>query len=314
MNWAIKYRPTQYNQLALKPETKKIIDKIISEGEMGNFLFTSPEPGVGKTSLARILPELLNYDILFINASENGNMDLIKGEIKDFMNFSSFPKKGKVIILDEADEISVKAQASLRGIIEDIKSKKINFIFTCNNKSKIINPISESRLFEINFSLPPISNSEEFKNNIFVPIFNFLSYILKEEKVTFNSKDLMDFIKSKYQIQRDVRYIVNQLQYSVFNKEFKLDIKMKIDSNIFINDIKLKDDFEIYEFSEKEYKNANFYIIQLEKEIKSNLRVHFREILFLINEFQINQSKNLYLEKVNFSVFLIKLKDILKKD
>ena len=113
--WISKYRPDSFDSIVLADETKKILLKWKKDGEFPNLLLCS-RPGMGKTSLSHIIAKEFDCDKLYINASDEGNVDTIRNKVKDFSITASFNGKMKIVILDEADGFSnIQSQKILRG-------------------------------------------------------------------------------------------------------------------------------------------------------------------------------------------------------
>lgn len=299
MNWSLEYQPTDYNQLALSPSNRKLFDNIIKEKKMGDFLFHSPQVGCGKSSMARILPKILNLDALFINASKDGNMDTIRNDIDRFMDYKSFGYDGKVIILDEAELISKKAQGSLRGILEDTnRGEKINFIFTTNNKSGIIEAISDSRILDIDFSLPSFNKKDKiFIDSVFIPILNYLESILNDNNIEYDSRDLMLLIRDEYP---NIRKMVIIMEYSIFKGKFEpLNRIKKLDNEELINLIKSKDKKNIYNFL-KDYYNIDNFVSYLSQNLEILYEVNkFDKAIEILNRYQKTKSYGVKFDNIN---------------
>lgn len=309
MNWAVKYRPTEYELLALSPHIRKIFDEIIKTKHMGDFLFYSPMVGCGKTTLAKILPNLLDYEELFINASKEGNMDTIRNKIDRFMEYGSMGYSGKLIILDEADKLTQQAQGSLRGILEEERYQELNFIFTTNDKSKIIDSISNSRLLPLDFSLPPFDkNNEEFIESIFKPIVKYLELILKENNIKYDIKDVMTLVKKEYP---GIRRMVVVMEFSIYNGKFDLNYERQtLNEEDCLNLIKSKDKKEIYLYSQK-IDNLNFFISYIENNLIEIFDIEdIGKAIELINEYQNKNSNGLMFPKINSLNLLYKLSDL----
>lgn len=310
MNWAVKYRPQNYEQLALNPHIKAIFDNIIKNQEMGDFLFYSPDPGCGKTSLAKMLPNLLNLESIFINASKNGNMDTIRNQIEEFMDYGSVDADGKMVILDEAERISMAAQESLRGILEEEKFDKLFFVFTVNDKNKLIKPISDSRLMALDFTLPNFDpKNEDFINSVFTPIVKYLETILQINKVEYDKKDLMTFIKREYP---GIRRMVVKMQFSIFNNKFQPNLYgsngIILNEENLLNIIKNESDDKIYQAIQK-YNDGEFLISFVNDKLLDLVEIEsISRIIELFNEYQTKQSLNLQFNKINFLDLAYKMK------
>jgi len=196
-----KYRPKCIDDLILPKNYRDLFEKIVKEKELPNLLL-SGSAGLGKSSLCYALANELDCDLLFINASLETGIDILRSKVLQFASTSSFRDGKKLVVLDEADRISANAADSIKGIIE-LTEANCRFILTTNNLSKIIDPI-KSRTQLIDFSFVQ-SNQKE----IIVQYFKRCQFILDNEKIKYDKKVLADFIQKVYP---DFRKIINELQ------------------------------------------------------------------------------------------------------
>ena len=200
--WVEKYRPQQIADCILSDELKQTFEKIVASGDLPNMLF-SGTAGTGKTTVAKALCNQLNLDWIIINGSEDGNIDTLRGKIKQFASTVSLQGGVKVVILDEADYLNAQStQPALRGFIEEFSSN-CRFILTRNFKNRIIEPLhSRCGVYEFNTS----------KKNTAVlmqQMFDRACTILDSEGVEYDKKDLLPII-SKF--GPDWRRCLNELQ------------------------------------------------------------------------------------------------------
>jgi DNA polymerase III delta prime subunit len=148
--WVEKYRPAKIDECILDSSLKSTFNQMIKSGELPNMMFTGTA-GVGKTTVARALCNELGLDHIIINGSEDGNIDTLRGKIKQFASTVSLQGGYKVVILDEADYLNPQStQPALRGFIEEF-SNNCRFILTCNFKNRIIEPLhSRCSVYEFN--------------------------------------------------------------------------------------------------------------------------------------------------------------------
>ena len=148
--WVEKYRPKTISETILPTALKKTLQNMVDTGELQNMLFTGTA-GLGKTTAAKALCNELGLDYIVINGSEEGNIDTLRGKIKQFASTVSFAGGYKVVILDEADYMNAQStQPALRGFIEQF-SDNCRFILTCNFKNRIIEPLhSRCGVYEFN--------------------------------------------------------------------------------------------------------------------------------------------------------------------
>ena len=133
-----KYRPSKLENYVGNETIKKSISKYLEQNDIQNLIFYGPA-GTGKTTLAKIIVKNLDCDHLYINASDERGIETIRDKVQGFASVASF-KPLKVVILDEADFLTIQAQASLRNIIETF-SRTTRFIMTCNFVERIIDPL-----------------------------------------------------------------------------------------------------------------------------------------------------------------------------
>jgi DNA polymerase III delta prime subunit len=144
--WAERYRPTKLEDAILPSSTKTMVKDHLAKGDIPHLLLTG-SAGTGKTTLARVIAEELQADLLYINASLNG-IDAIRMNVIQFASSVSFSGGLKIVLFDEFDGASAASQQSMRGIIEEFPNAR--FFFTCNFKNKIIDAI-HSRCVTIEF-------------------------------------------------------------------------------------------------------------------------------------------------------------------
>ena len=206
--WVEKYRPKTIEECILPESIKKTFRDFLNKGEIPNLLLTGPA-GVGKTTVAKALCEQLGCDYILINGSDEGRfLDTVRGQAKNFASTMSLTASSnhKVIIIDEADNTTHDVQLLLRSNIEAFH-KNCRFIFTCNYKNKIIEPL-HSRCSVVEFSIKGKEKAE-----IQVSFFDRIVGILEREDVKFDKKVLAQLINKHFP---DWRRVLNELQrYSV---------------------------------------------------------------------------------------------------
>jgi len=209
--WVEKYRPTTIDECILPKSIKKTFQDFVEKGEIPNMLLSGP-PGIGKTTVAKALCYQLGADYYVINGSDEGRfLDTVRNNAKNFASTVSLTSesKHKVIIIDEADNTTSDVQLLLRASIEEF-SKNCRFIFTCNYKNKIIDPL-HSRCSVVDFSI-----NKKDKPTIAAQFFSRLTYILEEEKVDTDKKVVAELINKHFP---DWRRVLNECQrYSVSGK------------------------------------------------------------------------------------------------
>jgi len=206
-----KYRPQVIDDCILPDDIKKTFKEFVEKGEIPNLLLSGP-PGIGKTTIAKALCNELGADFYVINGSDEGRfLDTVRNQAKNFASTVSLTgsSKHKVIIVDEADNTTSDVQLLLRANIEAFYSN-CRFIFTCNYKNKIIEPL-HSRCAVVEFS---IKGRE--KAQLAGSFFKRLQNILDEESIKYDPKVLAQLINSHFP---DWRRILNECQrYSTGGK------------------------------------------------------------------------------------------------
>src|SRR5210317_1139047 len=182
--WVEKYRPRTLDECILPADTKKVFSQFVESGEIPNMLLCGTA-GTGKTTVARALCNELGCDYIVINGSEESGIDVLRTKIKGFASTVSFEGKPKVVILDEADYLNPNStQPALRAFIEEF-SNNCRFIFTCNYKNRIIEPL-HSRCSVVDFR---IVNGQ--KKKMAALFHKRMMDILKEEQIQYDPKPIV---------------------------------------------------------------------------------------------------------------------------
>ena len=211
--WCEKYRPDILENFIGNESLKNKLKIYLDSGDIPMILLYGP-PGTGKTTCGKMIINTVDCDYLYVNASDENSVDIMRNKIKNFASTVGF-KDLKIVMLDEADFLSTSAQAALRNTLETF-SKNTRFILTCNYIEKISAPI-QSRCQT--FMVTPPSKKEVAVR---------VDQILKAENVTYKMEDLVTIINSAYP---DIRKVINTCQLQTINGELKLDKQAIIESN-----------------------------------------------------------------------------------
>ena len=226
--WVEKYRPKTIEECILPSETKKTFLGFLSKGEVPNLLLSGPA-GCGKTTVAKALCEELGADYYVINGSDEGRfLDTVRNQAINFASTVSITSgaKHKVIIIDEADNTTHDVQLLLRANIEDFYGN-CRFIFTCNYKNKIIEPL-HSRCAVVDFSI-----RGKQKQEIAVEFFKRLNVILEKERVEYDKKVIVELINKHFP---DWRRVLNECQRYSANGKIDTGILATF-SDVSLNDL-----------------------------------------------------------------------------
>jgi|TARA_R110002167_G_scaffold1828_2_gene9140 DNA polymerase III delta prime subunit len=211
--WVERYRPDSMDGYV---GNQHIIEKVkiyIESNDVPHLLLYG-QAGTGKTTLAKIITNQIDCDLMYINASDENSVDAVRDKIRGFASSMGF-KEWKIVILDEADYLTPNAQAALRNLMETF-SRTTRFILTCNYVEKVIDPI-QSRCQT--FGITPPSKKEVAMR---------LKQILDMEEVKYEMSDLAILVNSGYP---DIRRVLNAAQRQVVGNELKIDKTSAIQAN-----------------------------------------------------------------------------------
>ncbi len=215
--WVEKYRPSDLETYIGNDQLKSKVKHYLDSGDLPHLLLFG-KAGTGKTTLAKLLVNNIDCDYLYINASDENNVETVRSKVKNFASTMGF-KDYKVIILDECDYITPNAQAALRNLMETF-SKHCRFVLTCNFVERIIDPIqSRCQSFQV---IPPNKND----------VAKHLHNIFTQEGVTYNREDLGIIVNSGYP---DIRRVINGAQRQSIGGKLSIDKQSIVE-----NDYKMK--------------------------------------------------------------------------
>jgi replication factor C small subunit len=254
-----KYRPIKLENYVGNEHIKNSIQQYLNQGDIQNFIFQGPA-GTGKTTLAKLIVKNLDCDYIYINASDERGIETIRDKVSSFASTMSF-KPLKVVILDEADFLTIQAQASLRNVIESF-SRTTRFIMTCNFVERIIDPLqSRCQVLKI---VPP-SKGEVAKH---------LDWVLSQEKIHRTVEDIKVIVNQYYP---DLRKCLNTIQLSIVKEEDEFHPtnymhKLVIDKSVLV---------------------SSNYMVSILKEL-SNAKPKWREIRQIIANANVSDFEELY--------------------
>ena len=277
-----KYRPTTLEHYVGNENIKEVIQKYLNQNDIQNFIFYGGA-GTGKTTLAKIIVKNLDCDFIYLNASDENGIDTIREKVKGFASTASF-KGIKVVILDEADFITIQGQAALRNVIETF-SRSTRFILTCNYIERVIDPIqSRCQVLKI---VPP-SKLDTAKHT---------AWVLDQEEISYEAEDIKSIVNQYYP---DLRKMLNTIQSSTINNKLLLDKDVLISSNYMLSvvnelttsknwknirqiiaDSGVKDFEELYRFL---FDNSSKYASNKEGSITIILNEHLYQANFRIDK------------------------------
>ena len=202
MLWVEKWRPEKISDCVLPESIKSTFQEFANQGKIPNLLIAG-SAGVGKTTIAKALCKEVGCDYIVINGSDENGIDVLRGKIKNYASSVSLSGGRKVIIIDEADYLNANSlQPALRNAIEEF-SINCSFIFTCNYKNRIIEPL-HSRC-----SVVDVKIAKEDKQKLMAQFFKRVCFILEQENIEFN-KEVVAQVVAKY--YPDNRRVLNELQ------------------------------------------------------------------------------------------------------
>ena len=296
-----KYRPVSLENYIGNEHLKTKVSKYISTGDIPHLLLHG-KAGTGKTTLAKLLVSNIDCDQMYVNASDENNVETVRNKIKMFASSVGF-KDLKVIILDECDFLTPNAQAALRNLMETF-SKHCRFILTCNYVERIIDPIqSRCQSFQI---IPPSKKEVAIHT----------SSILSTEGISFETEQIVTMVNSSYP---DIRRIINAVQRNIVDNNLVVDTE-----SVVRNDYKLQV-LEILQTQDKKnaFKNLRQLLADsqirdyadlfrlLYDEIDSYGKGHIAEVILTIAKYELSDAQVVDKE-INAMAMLIEILNTIK--
>lgn len=259
LNFVDKYHPKTIDDIVLNKNLKDYFKEVVKTGHVNNMTLAG-SPGIGKTTICDVIAKTVNASVLFIPCGIRGTIDVIRGDVKNFVDAFDLEDRQKIIILDEADSLTggnsdSNSQKALRSLMGSEANKEVKWLLTCNFPNKLIEPI-KSRCPVINLAFGASDLLER------------VIYILKEEKIKFSKDQVVKFIElvlKKY--YPDIRKILTILQNCCISGELKpIDTETIEDEydkflnelmNKFNDNVKLRDVMHFVE-SNKSAFNGNY--------------------------------------------------------
>src|SRR6201984_2777209 len=239
--WVERYRPHKIQECILPQELKDTSQEYVDTQTIPNTIFAGGA-GVGKTTVAKALCDEVGLDYIMINGSDESGIDMLRVKVKGFASSVSLYGGRKVIIIDEADYLTGNAQAAFRGVIEEF-STNCSFIFTCNYKNRIIDPL-HSRCAVIDFKLKPSDKAKmasQFMKRV--------QTILETEKIEYEPKVIAELITKHFP---DNRRILNELQ--------RYSIRGRIDTGFLANNTDVKFSELVSALKSKDFNSARKWV------------------------------------------------------
>jgi len=279
--WVEKFRPGTLEGYVGNEHIVEKVKLYIESGDVPHLLFYG-QAGTGKTTLAKIIANNVDADVMYINASDENNVDTVRTKIKNFASTIGF-RTWKIVILDEADYMTANGQAALRNLMETF-SNTTRFILTCNYVEKIIDPI-QSRCQA--FAITPPSKIDVAKR---------VAGILDELSIIYDKKDLVAIINAGYP---DIRRVLNACQRQVIDNVLRIDNDSIIQANymtklleILKSDLNKKDAFKevrqlIADSKVKDFTNLHKFLFD---EIDEYAKGHIAAVILILAESQYQDS------------------------
>ena len=221
--WVEKYRPQTLDDILLPESVKSIFKGYIDSNEIPNLLLTSTSPGLGKTSVAKVLVKDTNSDMMMLNGNMDTGVDILRTRAMDFCSAASLDDTPRVVLVDECEMLSPQSMGSMKNFQETFTN--VSFIFTANYINKIPEPV-RNRMIHFDFDDIYFRNKAELSK----VILRRLMYILENEGIEYDKNDLPKVIKAFYP---SVRGMIQALQRFSSSGKLELNESLKEGANIY---------------------------------------------------------------------------------
>jgi len=293
------YRPKSVDDCILPEATKQMVKDAIASGSVPHFLFCGTA-GTGKTSLARAICNDLDAELLYINASLETSIDVIRSKVVGFSSAVSFSGNLKIILLDEGEGLSAQASNSLKSLYEEFPN--VRYIFTTNNLAKVIDPI-KSRSVVIDFKI----DAKE-RPKLAAQMFKRVCGILREREIEFDQKAVAEVVNKFFP---DFRRTLNEIQ--------RYSVSGKIDSGILLGAAQTSYRDLIKLLAEKDFKGVRQWVgensdsdpAMLYKDFYENCYEYFEpkslpNVILLLADYQFKAAHSVD-QSINLTAFLVEL-------
>lgn len=285
--WVEKYRPQTLDEYICSSNFRNTIREWIQGNNKSHLILESAQPGTGKTTLATIIAnETVGKDnTLYINASLESGIDSIRDKVLTFCSFMGFGGKNKVVIFDESDQFSHKANDALKGILEEYFDS-VRFIFTCNDITKMSEPLQD-RCEIINFS--NLHANKEDRKEVGNALVNLCCRIMEENDIKYDKETIVHIIRLNFKSCLRFRTIIRTLYKYSRGGELQSQCIKDLSTNDLIQTIKSKKGSIIVEYAQNYHHNWR----QLFDDLYENSDEYFNtknpdsffEALFIIEEY-----------------------------
>lgn len=297
--WEHKYRPNKIADTIIPPETKKMVSEFVKSGKVPPLLF-SGSAGIGKTTLAYAIAKEMDAEVLFINASLEGNMDTLRTKITQFVSTASLTDSKKIVLLDEADFLTSQTQPALRGFFDSFADSAI-FILTCNFKNRFIDPLL-SRLTVVDFKFDKSQKAEAAKQML-----ARCCSILDQEGVEYDRKAVAGLVTKNFP---DFRRTVVDLQRYSASGSIDSGILAQIDEgglNELTENIKNKEFTKVRSWvTNNQMDSSTFYRMFYDKVSQKLITASVPQLILLIAEYQYRAASDID-QEINQVAFIIEV-------